>query len=120
MRKAFAHEALLVMDTDADSGAPGAAVTASLCGSWEHEGPCPLAPHHTTARRDGAQLHVRVLFAVEPELEDTVRERVVAPLSRGRLIGPGGATTSRQLADSRSSELAGGELEQAARLTHEG
>jgi hypothetical protein len=120
MRKAFAHEALLVMDTDADSGAPGAAVTESLCGSWEHEGPCPLAPHHTTSRRDGEHLRVRVLFAVEPELEDTVRQRVVAPLALGRLTRPGGVTTSWQLADSRSSELAAGELEHAARLAHEG
>ena len=34
-------------------GAPGGAITVALCGSWDHEPPCPLAPHHTRAHRSG-------------------------------------------------------------------
>jgi hypothetical protein len=58
-----------MISEDADTAAPGAAITMFLCGSWEHDGPCPLAPHHTRATRDGSHLRIRVLFAVEPELE---------------------------------------------------
>jgi hypothetical protein len=47
-----------------------------LCGHWEHEPPCPLAPHHTAARRDGREVHLRILFATEPEREAEVRERI--------------------------------------------
>jgi hypothetical protein len=37
MRQAFAHEAVLVMEPDADVRAPGAAVAVALCGHWDHE-----------------------------------------------------------------------------------
>jgi hypothetical protein len=36
MREAFAHEAVLVMEPDADMRAPGAAITVALCGHWDH------------------------------------------------------------------------------------
>ena len=44
---AFVHEAFLSMAPGNDIAAPGAAITVELCGRWEHEPPCPLAPHHT-------------------------------------------------------------------------
>src|SRR5215216_3199746 len=93
MRQAFAHEAVLDMPPAADLGAPGAAVTVALCGRWNHEPPCPLAPHHSSADRVGDQVRVRVLFAAEPEVEDAVRERIDRALSEGRLNGTEGETT---------------------------
>ena len=44
MRESFAHDARAVLTSDEpDERALGAAVTRALCGTWEHEGPCPLA-----------------------------------------------------------------------------
>jgi hypothetical protein len=76
MRHAFAHDAVIALAPDADIAAPGGAVTAELCGHWEHPPPCPLAPHHTAAQRRGAQVHLRILFATEPEREVEVRTRI--------------------------------------------
>ena len=76
MRQSFAHDAVLTMDAAADTAAPGAAVTVALCGHWEHEPPCPLAPHHTSAQRDGDAVHLRILFATEPEQERAIRTRI--------------------------------------------
>jgi len=76
MRQPFAHDAVITLAPDADIAAPGGAVTAELCGHWEHPQPCPLAPHHTAAQRRGAQVHLRILFATEPEREAEVRTRI--------------------------------------------
>ena len=76
MRHAFAHDAVIALAPDADIAAPGGAVTAELCGHWEHPPPCPLASHHTAAQRRGAQVHLRILFATEPEREAEVRTRI--------------------------------------------
>ena len=76
MRQPFAHDAVITFAPDADIAAPGGAVTAELCGHWEHPPPCPLAPHHTVAQRRGAQVHLRILFATEPEREAEVRTRI--------------------------------------------
>jgi len=67
MRQVFAYDAVLMMGQDEDERAPGAGITEALCGSSQHEPPCPLAPHHTTAKRSGEQVHLRVLFAVDPD-----------------------------------------------------
>jgi hypothetical protein len=93
MRKTFAHEAVLVMDRDGDLRAPGGAVTLELCGSYEHEPPCPVAEHHTEARRVEGEVLVRTVFAATPEHEGEVRSRIAAALARGRLIGPDGRET---------------------------
>jgi hypothetical protein len=42
---------VLALPPGADERAPGAAVTVAPCGHWEHEPPCPLAPHHVRAAR---------------------------------------------------------------------
>jgi len=76
MRQPFAHDAVIALAPDVDIAAPGGAVTAELCGHWEHPPPCPLAPHHTAAQRRGAQVHLRILFATEPEREAEVRTRI--------------------------------------------
>jgi hypothetical protein len=105
MRQVFVHEAILAMEPGADERAPGAAVTVALCGHWDHEPPCPLAPHHVHADRVGAELRVRVLFAAEPESEQEVRQRIEMALSdQWRLRG------------SRREDVTPGERSHAERL----
>lgn len=115
MRQAFAHEARLAMDADADIAAPGAAITRALCGHWDHPPPCPVAPHHTAARRLGEDVLLRVLFAVDPTLEEAVRGHIEAALARGHLDGPHGAV-AWTLTSSRRSDLTTEELAHAERL----
>jgi hypothetical protein len=83
MRSAFAHDAVLELDDGADDRAPGGAITVALCGSWEHEPPCPVAPHHTAVTRSGSEVALRVLFAADPADEQRVRLLVEAALARG-------------------------------------
>jgi hypothetical protein len=116
MRQAFVHEAVLAMPPGADPQAPGAAITVELCGHWEHEPPCPLAPHHTTAERVADEVLLRTLFAAESSAEGVVRERIDAALSRGQLAGPDGTVTRWELRASRPSEVTAGEGDHAARL----
>ena len=118
MRQAFAHQAVLTLAPDADTRAPGAAITAALRGDWEHPPPCPLAPHHTRADRldDGVQL--RILFAAEPDLEPTVRQRIELALSSGQLTGPDGTLTRWQLRTSGTQAVQPDETAHAERLRH--
>lgn len=115
MRQAFAHEAVLVMEPDADMRAPGAAVTVALCGHWDHEPPCPLAPHRVSADEDGGELRVRILFAAEPDTEGEVRHLIDRALS-GRLKFPEGFTTPWRLRASWPSEVSAEETDHAERL----
>ncbi|WP_377642258.1 hypothetical protein [Oryzobacter terrae] len=121
MRTTFVHEALLSLDTAGDERAPGGAVTLELCGSWDHPGPCPVAPHHTAVHREGAagDLRVRVLFACDPAGEDAVRRRVVEALGTGELVGPDGASTRWDLRRHGPGVVLADELEHAERLTGE-
>jgi hypothetical protein len=104
MRQAFVQEAVLLMEPYADVRAPGAAVTVALCGHWDHEPPCPLAPHHVSANEDNGELRVRILFAAEPDREGEVRHLIEKALS-GQLKFPDGFTTPWQLRSSWPSEL---------------
>jgi len=92
MREAFAHDAVLVLEDGGDERAPGGAITVALCGSWSHEPPCPLAPHHTRVHRVDGELAVRLLFAAEPEDEPRVRALVERVLARGWGDTPDGRT----------------------------
>jgi hypothetical protein len=116
MRQAFAHEATLVTAPDGDDGAPGAAITVALCGYWEHEPPCPLAPHHTRAKREGDELRLRTLFVVEPELENSVRQRIEAALAEGRLVGPDDVVTTWRLLTSKPADVVAADHDHAERL----
>ena len=53
-----------------------------LCGALEHEPPCPVATHHTAVVHRRMTLEVRVLFACEPEDEQSVRQRIDTALAR--------------------------------------
>jgi hypothetical protein len=93
----YCCDAVVEMSEEQDERAPGAAVTVALCGSWEHQGPCPLAPHHTRAERDGNVVRLRIRFEAEPGDEALVRERITAALAAGELIGPDGVVTRWRL-----------------------
>jgi hypothetical protein len=116
MRQAFAHEAVLAMESGADEAAPGAAVTVALCGHWDHEPPCPLSPHRVDVDQVEGELHVRVLFVAEPEAEHEVRSRIELALS-GQWRFPDGFSTPWQLRESRPSEVSPDETALAERLT---
>lgn len=116
MKKAFAHDASLQLAPGGDDGAPGAAITVALCGHWEHEPPCPLAPHHTHAERVEDELRLRTLFAVEPQLEGEVRRRIDAALASSQLVGPDGATTRWRLRSTAPGEVLEADLEHGGRL----
>lgn len=117
MRRAFAHEAVLVMATDGDLRAPGGAVTVALCGSWGHQPPCSV-PHHTSVERAGDRVRVRVLFAPEPEREAATRDVVERALSSGSLQGPDGLRTRWQLEAGGPSAVTAEESEHAERLAN--
>jgi hypothetical protein len=113
-RRAFAHDAVLTLD--GDERAPGGAITVALCGSWSHEPPCPLAPHHTGATRSGDDVTLRLLFAADPDDEERVRSLVEEVLARGEGEDPDGVRTTWRLVRSGPSELRPDEAEHAARL----
>ncbi len=104
------------MPPDADLRAPGAAITAALCGHWDHQPPCPLAAHHTRTKRVGDRIHLRTLFATEPDSESTVRQHIDPALSSGQLQGPDGVITSWQLSGSQPSRVTAEETDHAERL----
>ena len=107
------------MQPDADLRAPGAAITAALCGHWDHEPPCPLAAHHTQAERAGDRVRLRTLFATEPDAEQVVRERIDQALSIGHLRGPDAVVTQWRLDTSLPSEVTADEADHAERLTRD-
>ncbi|MFB4316820.1 hypothetical protein [Actinomadura sp. 21ATH] len=115
MRRAFVHEAVVTMAAG-DVRAPGAAVTAALCGHWEHEPPCPLAPHHTAAHRSGDEVRLRVLFATEPAAEAEVRRRIEAALSQATLTTPDGTVTRWRLRSAHPGAIEQDETGHAERL----
>jgi len=116
-KQAFAHDALLVLDHGGDENAPGGAITIALCGSWTHEPPCPLAPHHTRTHRSGTEVTLRLLFAAEPADEARVRRLVEETLERGWGDSPDGERTAWQLVWSAPSTVQPDEEEHARRLT---
>jgi len=116
VRQAFVHDAVVTMEADDDARAPGGAITVALCGHWDHEPPCPLAPHSADAQRSGDEVRLRVLFATEPTAEADVRGRIDVALTSGSLTGPDGVTTRWQLRDAQPGLLRDDEAEHAERL----
>jgi hypothetical protein len=76
----------------------------ALCGHWDHEPPCPLAPHRVSADEVGGELRVRILFAAEPDTEPEVRRLIELALS-GQAEFPEGFTTPWRLRASRPSKV---------------
>jgi len=122
-RSAYLHLATVTMEpagdgmTAPDIAALGAAVTRELCGSWDHQPPCPLAPHHTRPERDGDTVTLRIIFAAEPANETLVRRRIDNALRQECLTGPDGRTTRWAFLGGGPGELDPSESEHAGRLT---
>ncbi|GAA1968623.1 hypothetical protein [Microbacterium deminutum] len=116
MREGFAHDATVTIAPDGDADALGAAITVALCGRWDHDPPCPLAPHHTRAERTGDLVRLRTLFAVEPELERRVRDRIDDALHDARFVAPGGVTTRWRFEASERGEIREQERDHLGRL----
>jgi len=81
-RVAFAHEAELQLDDETDPAAVGAAVTAALCGHWEHEGPCRW-PHNNHIKLREPVANFRTIFVAPAVEEADVRERIERSLREG-------------------------------------
>ena len=113
----FAHDAVLALAADGDDRAPGGAITVALCGSWSHDPPCPLAPHHTGVRRSGQEATLRVLFAAEPAEEPRVRALIEEALARGEGADPDGVLTTWRLLTAGPSPVRPDEQDHAERLT---
>jgi hypothetical protein len=84
------------LDAAGDTAAPGGAVTAALCGHWEHDGPCRW-PHSTRAIERGGALVLDINVECSPADDDDVRRLVAAALAVGEITGPEGRRTSWQL-----------------------
>jgi hypothetical protein len=92
-RDCFVHEASLTVTSDFDDRGPGGAVTVALCGSLDHDPPCPSAPHQTSTTVSGARAAVRVVFACLPADEHLVRERIESAMALGEFRHDGDVTT---------------------------
>jgi hypothetical protein len=74
-RVAFVHEAELELGDGTDPAAVGAAVTAALCGHWEHDGPCRW-PHNSRIELADSGANFRTLFLATSTDEMLVRELI--------------------------------------------
>ncbi|HVF77070.1 MAG TPA: hypothetical protein VNA28_02135 [Solirubrobacteraceae bacterium] len=115
-RRPFAHDAVLSMEADGDVGAPGATITVALCGHWDHEPPCPLAPHHTAAARVDGEVRLRTLFVVEPARESEVRARIRAALQAGAIVSGDGRRARWRLCSDGASSVREEEADHARHL----
>jgi hypothetical protein len=115
VRAGFVYEASIELASDSDERAPGAAVTAALCGHWEHEGACRW-PHHTSVDvRAGQSVRLRVVFASAVRDEPAVRQLICDALDEGRLGTGQGASRWTATAQGQS-ELRPAETALAGRL----
>ena len=106
-RVAFVHEAELELGDGTDPAAVGAAVTAALCGHWEHDGPCRW-PHNSHIELVDSCATFRTLFVAPATDETLVRERIERSLreetgwvvrrTRARSVSPAEAPLAGRLA----------------------
>lgn len=115
-RETSAHRAVLALQPGADRRAPGGAITLALCGAYQHEPPCPLAPHHTAVEGPDEALVLRVVFAAAPDDEPDVRRRIGVALGSGEATGPTGAVSRWRLLEAAPDAVRDDERELAARL----
>ena len=119
-RQAYAHDAVVAMQPGGSPNALGGVITVALCGRWDHEPPCPLAPHYVTALPDGETLAVRILFATEPANEQHVRTLIGEALASGQLTGPDGGVAMWQLRSATPANVRPDEADHAAELVAAG
>ena len=100
-RRVYVHEATLGADPGSELGAIGAAVTAELCGRWEHEPPCRWPHNNAAVELEGGRVAFRTVFVAEPTDEGEVRSGIERGLRRGRLAAPEGSARWQTLASGR-------------------
>jgi hypothetical protein len=115
-RQAYAHDAVVTMRPGGSPNALGGAITVALCGHWDHQPPCPLAPHYVTAFPDGENVTLRILFATEPTNEGRVRSLIDRALAAGQLTGPDGGVATWQLSSAAPGSVLPEEEDHAAGL----
>jgi len=115
-RKAFAHDAVVAMPPGDSPNALGAAITNALCGGWDHQPPCPLAPHYVSNVADGENVSLRVVFATEPADEQRVRALISEALATGQLTVPDGGAARWELRWASPGSLRADEQDLAADL----
>jgi hypothetical protein len=115
-RSGFVHQTMIRASSSFDERAPGGAVTVALCGTLDHDGPCPLAPHHTSTSGIDDLIAVRVVFATEPEREGVVRRCVDTALSAESFRSPDGALSTWTVIESYATSLNTDEYALADRL----
>jgi hypothetical protein len=79
--RAFAIEAKLELRPDTDTRAPGGAVTAALCGQWDHEGACRW-PHNSRIDSSETPTRLRTVVVADDETRNEVVTRIEAGLRR--------------------------------------
>src|SRR5947209_9749153 len=115
-RRAFAHDAVVAMQTDHSSNALGGAITKALCGGWDHPPPCRLAPHYVTNVAEGKTVTLRVVFATEPANEQRVRSLIGEALATGVLTVPAGGVARGRLRSASPSPVCAYDGDLAAEL----
>jgi hypothetical protein len=115
-RKAFAHDAAVVMHGGGSPNALGGAITKALCGAWDHSPPCPLAPHYVSTVAVDEDVAVRVVFATEPSNERRVRDLIGEALAGGQLTVPDGGMAYWELRSASPGRLRDDEQDLAADL----
>jgi hypothetical protein len=84
-RKAFVHAATVELGDPADPAAIGAAITAELCGHWEHPIGCRW-PHNTSVHGvDRGVANIRTVFVARPGDEAQVRSGIARAVRSGLL-----------------------------------
>ena len=76
------HHADVAFRPEADTRAPGGAVTVALCGSWDHVGSCRW-PHHTSVDTSLTPSPVRVVYVVGDHELDEVCRMIESALRNG-------------------------------------
>jgi hypothetical protein len=115
-RRAFAHNAVVAMRRGDSPNALGGAITKALCGGWDHQPPCPLAPHYVSNVADGETVSLRVVFATQPADEQRVRALIGEALAAGQLTVPDGGVAQWKLRSTGPGSLRVDEDDLAAAL----
>jgi hypothetical protein len=115
-RTAFAHNAVVAMRDGGSPNALGGAIAKALCGGWDHQPPCPLAPHYVSNVADGETVSLRVVFATEPANEQRVRALIGDALASGQLTVPDGGIATWKMHSASAGVLRADEEDLAADL----
>jgi hypothetical protein len=78
----FVHRAELELESGDDPRAPGGAVTAALCGHWDHEPLCRW-PHHNSEPGRAGHSSFRTVVVASAADEQEIRARIEQALRSG-------------------------------------